>query len=137
MNLRAAIGLLVAGCWLSFVADRCEAQVYVVGSPAFGPAFGPGVGFAGGPTIVVQRPLVAPPVVVHSGYASGYTSGYGAYQPVVPSTYVAQAPVVAYRPVVPYTTYSVPYVAARPVVVHPKVYVPGQPVRNVVRAVTP
>jgi hypothetical protein len=60
---------------------------------------------------------------------------------------VVSAPVVTYRPVIssysvpyaaPYTAgYAAPYVAARPVIVSPKYYVPGQPVRNALRAVTP
>lgn len=61
------------------------------------------------------------------------------YQPVVP----AYAPVVAYRPmVVPApvpVVYGAPAVvyAGRPAVVRSKVYLPGQPVRNILRAVTP
>jgi hypothetical protein len=92
--------------------------------------------------------------------------GYAAYMPVGPvpvAAYYAPAPVVSYGPVVA-TSYYAPapyYVAApvvapyfvaspvvvgpyavgpvygRPVIVRPKVYFPGQPVRNVLRAVTP
>ncbi len=82
------------------------------------------------------------------------------YRPAAP-VYAAQAPVVAYRPVAqavaapaPYISYRpaanytyaspvatsygyAPVVAARPVIVSPKVYYPGQPVRNVLRAITP
>lgn len=61
------------------------------------------------------------------------------------------APIVSYRPVAPTVTAAVSVarvpVAARPayvapiyrapVVVRPKVYVPGQPVRNTLRAITP
>ena len=65
--------------------------------------------------------------------------------PVVPApatTYYAPAatPVTTYAPaaVTPVTTYSaVPVVYARPVVVRTKVYIPGQPIRNMLRAITP
>lgn len=57
---------------------------------------------------------------------------YGA--PVVtyrPPAYVAPAAVIA--PVAP----VVPVMVGRPVIVRPKIYVPGQPLRNLFRAVTP
>ena len=73
------------------------------------------------------------------------------YRPVAPAYYAAPAPVVVYRqPVIAYApslpyygpnTYStypnMPVVVARQVIVSPKVYVSGQPVRNVWRAITP
>ena len=72
--------------------------------------------------------VIAPaPVVVH--------------RPVVP---VAPAPVVVHRPVVPVA--PAPSVvhspitvapAASPVIVRSTVYVPGQPIRNLLRAITP
>lgn len=131
MNIRILLSVFLAGSCLSMLADQCNAQVYIVGSPVYG-----------GP-VIVQRPIVAQPLVVSAGYAESYAVGYApyaTYRPVVPTTYVVPAPVepvVTYRPVSPYATYSIPYAVARPVVVRPKVYVPGQPVRNAVRAVTP
>lgn len=141
---RLGLGLLFACSYLCMLAVPCNAQVYVVGSPVYGPPAW-GVNSA---SVIVQRPIVAPGVVVGAGHAEGISVGYAPYatfRPVVSATYVAPAPVVTYRPATPYATYSVPYtvpytvpyIGARPVVVHPKVYVPGQPVRNVVRAVTP
>ncbi len=68
--------------------------------------------------------------------------------PVV--TYSVPAPVVTYGVPAPVITYRVPSVVAYPptiygpvvtgypaVVVRPKVYVPGQPIRNFFRAITP
>jgi hypothetical protein len=78
-------------------------------------------------------PVAPAPVVV----------GYG---PVVSTSYYAPTPYYVASPVVtPYYVASpiavgpvavAPYYG-RPVIVRPKIYVPGQPVRNVIRAVTP
>ena len=78
------------------------------------------------PVVVAQRPVVVyratpvyPPVVTH--------------RVIVPTTVVQ-----TYRPVVPvYTAPATVVVPGPRVLVHPKVYVRGQPVRNVLRAVTP
>lgn len=93
----------------------------------------------------VTPSYVAPSYVAQSYVAQSYVApSYVAASPVVTSApIVAPAPVVTYRPVyssysVPYTTsYVAPYVAARPAVVVPKVYLPGRPVRNALRAFTP
>ena len=93
--------------------------------------------------------------------SSVLAQGYVTYMPVGPvpvATYYSPAPVVSYGPVVATSYYApVPYYVAvpvvrpyyaaspvvvgpvygRPVIVRPKIYVPGQPVRNVLRAVTP
>ena len=86
-------------------------------------------------------PMTYGPVVATSYYAP-YAVRYAA-----PVPYYAAAPVVTpYYAAVPVAT---PYYVAspvavpaplyygRPVVIHPKVYVRGEPVRNVLRAVTP
>jgi hypothetical protein len=97
----------------------------------------------------------AAPVVTVAAYvpevvptpAPVYTAGY----PVAVSAYYPVAPVYSayYAPPVYSAYYPAPYVVARPAylpqavyygapyVVRPKVYVYGQPVRNVIRAVTP
>lgn len=101
---------------------------------------------ASGQEVIYYRPIaepifVAPPAVTY-------------YGPVVVQrpAVVTRAPVTVYRPVVPeaaVTVYSpiesapavVPaspvLVTGRPVIVRPKVYVRGQPIRNVLRAITP
>jgi hypothetical protein len=86
----------------------------MLGSTAFGGWYvGPTYGYAyypGAPVYAYPAPVVVPgPRVV--------------YSPIVPGPVVAPAPVWA----------------ARPVVVGPagKVYIPGRPVRNAVRAVLP
>ncbi len=98
--------------------------------------------------VVAYRPAVAVTAIpVYSGpttQVSGY-SGYPYRSLYAPSANVVR-PVTSYS--LPVTNYSpaAPVYAApaavvpattRPVVVSPKVYVPGQPIRNVIRAVTP
>jgi len=90
--------------------------------------------------------VVAPPAtVVHSYHPVGPVVAY-------PAPVVVARPVVTVRPrgvyrvplvVAPRVVYRAPVVVApvpvyaAPVVVRPKVYIPGQPVRNAIRAVTP
>jgi hypothetical protein len=101
--------------------------------------------------------LLATAVVMLLGSTAmgGWYAGPVAYQayyapaPVYacPPQAVAPVPYVAYSPVVapmPYMTYApvvvpAPVYVGRPVVVGPagKVYIPGRPVRNAVRAVLP
>ncbi len=98
--------------------------------------------------------------------SNALAQGYEAYMPVGPApvaAYYAPAPLVSYGPVVSTSYYApIPYYVAspvvtpyyvaspvavgavavgpiygRPVIVRPQIYVPGQPVRNVLRAVTP
>ena len=114
----------------------------------------------------VYTPLVAPPPVATTVYygavpaPAGQTTYYApapvtvAPAPVVTYRPVAPAPVIAYSPVAPTVTYygaaPAPVVAyspvvgapvivpvGRPVTVSTKVYVPGQPVRNFFKAITP
>lgn len=151
--MRTMLCLCSALCCL-VLAQRSEAQVVVVGSPVVA---APVVATPVVTAPVVTAPVVVSPTTVASNYGS-YSVGYGSLTPtysalspvvstpVVSSTVVTPAPVVApvsvstYRPIVPvvssasyaaYSTYSVPYI------VRPKVYVPGEPVRNLIRAVTP
>jgi hypothetical protein len=98
--------------------------------------------------VVVPAPVVAPPPVVHHFHPVGPVYAYPppvvAYRPPVvayrPPVVAYRPPVVAYRPpVVVYrpTVVAAPVYYPAPVGVRPKVYVVGQPVRNVLRAVTP
>ncbi|MFZ5830932.1 MAG: hypothetical protein ACOY3P_12635 [Planctomycetota bacterium] len=83
------------------------------------------------PAPVVVAPVVAAPVVV----------ARPVYAPVVaPVPVVVARPVyqpIYAAPVVAPVAVPAPVVVARPVVVRQTVYYPGQPVRNVVRAVLP
>ncbi len=82
------------------------------------------VGYA--PSVVVQRPVTLySPVVTSTPMAVVGTPVVANSPPTV--TY---SPVITYSPTVTYSTYS-------PVVVSTKVYVPGQPIRNFLRAITP
>ena len=62
-----------------------------------------------------------------TSYYAPTTTYYSSSVPV--TTYYGSTATSYYSP---YTTYY-----AQPVIVSPKVYIPGQPVRNAVRAVTP
>jgi hypothetical protein len=89
------------------------------------------------PPTVVEAPVAAPTVTYYAPqptvtyYAPQPTVTYYAPQPTV--SYYAPAPTVVYRPAPVYVPGPV-YYAGRPVVVRPRVYVPGQPLRNVLRA---
>lgn len=124
------------GAWticLLFCTGFTSAQSVVV--------YRPGMTVLPATPIVVGRPVVAAPVAVAPVVVA---------RPVAPPV-VYPAPVIVRRPVAvvppppavvvpaPVVTYS-PIVTVPPppaVVVRPKVYVSGQPVRNVLRAITP
>lgn len=75
----------------------------------------------------MAAPMVPAPAVVAPTIAYYYPAPRIAYRPVI-----AAPTVVGYAPA------AVPaVVAARPIIVRPKIYVPGQPIRNVFRAITP
>jgi hypothetical protein len=86
-------------------------------------------------------PVVAAPVPTVSYYAPAPTVSYYAPPPTV--SYYAPAPTVAYYPGAPVYGYPGPVVVAPRVVIGgpgvfgPRVYVVGQPVRNVVRWAVP
>ena len=100
-------GLLAA----SALARPADAQIVSLYSPTWASA------------PVVTSPVYAPPVAVRRPVIDPFYGGVSVYRPAVP----VAAPV--YAPAVP--------LAPAPVVVTPRYYVPGQPVRNVLRAVTP
>lgn len=109
--------LLVAVCVVAVFSGGVASGQYSVAAPV--------------PAVVYRPvPVMVPAVTV--------------YQPVVPAyapVVAAYPPLVAYRPMVvpPPVVYGAPPVvyAGPPAVVRPRVYIPGQPVRNVLRAVTP
>ena len=106
--------------------------VLLLGSTAYGQwYYGPrAVYYPAAPVYVYPAPVYAYPAPVYAYPAQVYTyrvpvvaaSPYVAYSPVVPAPVIAPAPV----------WYGPPGV-----VVRSKVYIPGRPVRNVVRAVLP
>jgi len=91
--------------------------------------------------VTVYRPST---VTYYSPPVTYYSPPVTVYRPA-PVTYYRPAPVTVYSPVVGTTVYSPvvpatvysPVVVGRPVVVRSKVYVPGQPVRNFFKAITP
>jgi len=90
--------------------------------------------------VVVYSPVVAGPPVVHAYYAPAPVVAYSpvvTYAPVVQPA-VAYSPVVtAYSPVVVRRPAVTPYVIGRGALGQAQVYIPGQPVRNALRFVTP
>jgi hypothetical protein len=91
---------------------------------------------------VYTQPVYAQPTYTSRPVVASYTPVE--YRPVVASyapAYVAYQP----RPIPAYSTvtYRAPVACATPVatgprvIVHPKVYVEGQPIRNILRAITP
>ena len=70
------------------------------------------------------RPLIAAPVVTYRPAFPGYAP------PTV-------GPTAAYYPTTGYYPATAAYPAGRTVIVRPKVYVSGQPIRNILRAITP
>lgn len=97
--------------------------------------------------VIVYRPVVTPTVAYYAPSAPVVAAPVTTYYR---GRVVVRRPVVAYYPpAVAHTTYYAPSVAAVApvppttayyspgVVVSPKVYVRGQPVRNVLRAITP
>jgi hypothetical protein len=79
--------------------------------------------------VVSYGPVVATSYYAPRPYYAASPVPYYVASPVVTPYYVASP--VAVGPV------AVAPIYGRPVIVHPKVYIPGQPVRNVLRAVTP
>ena len=82
------------------------------------------------PSVVVGPTYVSPRTVyrVYAPQVVTYRPVITTYRPVVTTNHPV---VTTYRPVGPTVVYP------RTVVVRPKVYVRGQPVRNVLRAITP
>ena len=104
--------------------------------------------------VVTYSPVLTPhgTITTYSPVVMPYgTRVIRSYRPIVtyPRTVRYRVPVVTYRPaVVRYrvpttvyqpmvTTYSPVLVPAGPWLVRPKIYVAGQPIRNVLRAITP
>jgi len=107
--------------------SKADAQTYVTYLPA-SPA--PVVAYYAPAPVMSYSPVVTasyymPQTVYYAAPASYYVAS-----PVVAPYYVAS-------PYVPATVAVAPLYYGRPVVVRPKVYVAGEPVRNVLRAVTP
>jgi hypothetical protein len=121
----AAIALLLSGS-VAFADCGCGSQpTYAPVAPSYVSYYTPPVvDYAPAPYVSYYAP---PAVYAPAPYVSYYA-------PAAP--YVAYSPRVAYAPVVvPYrVTYGVPGYS---IYGTPRVYVPAEPVRNVVRAVTP
>jgi hypothetical protein len=150
-----AVAALLLGGSLAHAQCGCGVAPVVAAAPTYAVNYAPAV---------TSAVAYEAPVTYTSNYAPAYTTYYAptvAYQ--APVTYTSYyAPTTAYAaPVsyasyyapaaVPYTTYYSPRVVAAPVAYStyyygvpgtsiygaPRVYVPGEPVRNTLRALTP
>lgn len=129
------VGMLLLS-WASAAQAQCVCEAPVVVAPTPAPtvsylpvAAGPVVSVAPAP-VVVYRPVVAAPVV------APLVSPVVVYRPVVPV--IAPAPTVVYRPVGPAEVLApAPMVVGPPAVIRTKVYYPGEPIRNLLKAITP
>ena len=108
--------MLAVGVAVGLLSNGAQAQNYVVV----------------GPPVAVYRPA---PVAVLPAPAP-----VTVYRPAVSAPPVAvPSPVRVYRPAVPAPIYAAPpaVVPAAPVYVDTDIYVPGQPIRNLLRALGP
>lgn len=98
--------------------------------------------------ITTLRPVLAPPTTaIPPALPTTVYSPVNSFQSVTTySPVIVQSPVTAYRPVVTYPpigavgvqSYYAPVVTPVPAAyINPKVYIPGQPIRNLIQAITP
>jgi hypothetical protein len=145
------LGLLVsaAGAQTVFWSAPYVAQGPTCSIGAYGPSYvgNPSAGAYGSYVTHASASAACAPAVSYTAwsapvsYAShppAYVSG-GPSCPASPSPAFGPAPQAFFSPA-PYAAYRAPYPAVvhgRQVIVRPKVYVPGQPLRNLIRAFTP
>ena len=104
--------------------------------------YAPAASYAGTTTYyapsVPSTSYYAPSAEVVSTPVTTYYAPSTTYAPMT-SYYGSSVPATSYYSGGGYSTYYAPYSTyySQPVIVSPKVYVPGQPVRNMLRAVTP
>ncbi len=110
------VGVLVAAILLP--VGTAAAQSVVVYRPV-APVWTP-------PTVVVQRPVVSPVVPAQVIVRRPVTTAVGP-----PQNIVVQRPVTLVSPPVVQYSYAPVITAPWPVIVRSKVYVPGQPIRNI------
>lgn len=145
--MRFATLLMVALAFVSLGSALAEAQVVTYYSPVvtaapvtratvgYGPVvtnYGYGTTFSPAPTYYGSRVTYYAPAPTVSYYSPTPTVSYYAPAPTV--NYYAPAPTVTYYAP---TTVAAPVYLGKPAVVHSKVYYRGEPVRNLIRSVTP
>ena len=129
------VGMVLLG-WAGTAQAQCACESSVVAAPSPAPTVsylpvvaGPVVPVAPAP-VVVYRPVVAAPVL------TPVVNPVVVYRPVLPV--VSPAPTVVYRPVGAAEVLApAPVVVGPPAVIRTKVYYPGEPVRNLLKAITP
>ena len=144
-RISAIAGLLVSALLITPAAAQ-DIVVSPFGYRTYRPVvtYSPVVTTYAAPVVTSYRPVVTypgvvryrAPIVTYRQPVVRYRAPVVTYrQPVVRY----RTPVVTYRPLVPAYSpaYAPVYLPAGSLVVRPKVYVPGQPVRNALRAITP
>jgi hypothetical protein len=112
-----------------------RAQTWYYGTPVtyyYSPSYAPTVSYYGSTYATPMTTYYAPATSYYSSYYAPYTSYYAPATSYYSSYY---AP--AYSTYAPVTTYYSPGVVGSTIYGTPQVYVPGQPVRNVLRSVFP
>jgi hypothetical protein len=89
------------------------------------------------PTVWPSSPAVAdrPPVLITEPVPYAAIANKG--QACTPLPHPGYAPTVTYKPVVPLIAVPQQYYFGRGIVGQPKIYVPGQPIRNFLRYLSP
>jgi hypothetical protein len=99
-----------------------------------------------GSHVLAQEPRIDQPTVLHAAPAG--TAVYGPApvtlpttvtlpSPPVPLTRIDYAPIVVYRPILPLAPVPSHYYLGRGILGQPKLYVPGQPIQNLLRYLSP
>jgi hypothetical protein len=135
----AAVGGVLGGAGMAWAQCACEVPVLPgpsasIGTSSIGTSClpvvsSPVVDLTPAP-VVVYHPVVASPVV-----APAIVTPVVAYRPVVPV--VSVSPTVVYRPVATEVLSPVPVLVGKPAIIRTKVYYPGEPIRNLIKALTP
>lgn len=129
--IRLVAATCVTFALMSGVAAANDVVVAPVYTPLVGPVYSSQTVYYAPAAPVAVAPA---PVVTYRPTIVSAPAPVIAYSPVAP-------PVVAYSPVAPAPVAVAPapvvYTVGRPVVVSTKVYVPGQPIRNFFKAITP
>ena len=124
--------LIAASFSLALVSSTAIAQYPTVNSTC---------NCCGAARVITQRPVTYRPVTTATYQSTNQTACNGCnvvpHQGSLPAPTLVQRPVVVYRPLVKVAPQPHSYIYGRGIIGQPKVYVPGQPVRNFFRYLSP
>ncbi len=121
--------VLLGGAGVSWAQCGCEVPVLP------GPAASIGTSYLPVLAEPVVQPAPAPVVVYQPVVAAPVVTPVVVYRPAV--SVVPVSPVVVYRPVVGEVIAPPPILVGKPTIIRTKVYYPGEPIRNLIKAITP